>query len=174
MADDKDTAVSNHVPVLEAVQPPKYTTDIPQTLLGQIIALSVMALIILCFLVWAEMPPIAIGFAFVVFAVLVGLAVYNATVMRATSGTETKHILEVRNAQMEAQTADAMMATSQNNKLIEQIMTNAIQAQSLQPGMIPPPIQGQFTHSAPLRKPVSQPRIAQNNSSQLLEYDNDS
>lgn len=171
MADSTETT-SNHVPVLEAVQPPKYTTNIPQTLLGQIIVISFLALIILCLLVWAEMPPVAIGFAFAIPIVVVGLAIYNATIMRATSGTETNHILQIRNDEASAQNAVAMMATSQNNELIKEIISHAVQARSPQPGMMAPPIQGQYTQAAPLRRSSAPTRIGKDNAN-LLEYDND-
>lgn len=173
MADTSNT--SNHVPILEAAQPPTYKTSIPETLVAQITVIAFVALIILGFLTWAEMPPVATGFAIGIFVVLIGLAIYNGSVMRSTSGTETKHILEIRNDELAAQNATAMYAMSQNNEVvteaIKHMVSNATQNQGFQP--MAAPIQGQFTRSASLRQPTTSPKLTGNNT-KLLEFDDDS
>lgn len=171
MAEHQDT--SGHVPVLEAVQPPNYRTSIPERLVAQLIVIAVVSIIVLCFLVWGEMPPIALGFSFAIIAIVVGLAIYNAKIMRVTSGTDTHHVVEVRNAEMEAQTAQAMYAMSQTNNLGTELVKQMIaQTSQSQQGMMPPPLPGQFTRAAPLRKPTSPARMTQDKPN-LLEYQND-
>lgn len=117
--------MAEQTPVIESVQPPQYITDVPRHLTWQLVAVMAWMLILLVILISFDAPPLVMGFMFLSTIVVLGIAWLNTQTMKETSGIQTRHIVESRNAELESQTAITMLSAA--NKL-DKTPTVALQA----------------------------------------------